>query len=142
MYLQACTFVDIWDSCGDVTSGWSSGSYHVDPVHLNEDGYCRVVSSAAVAVRKKKSQCHTTIGTYFVLIQYQSFCEYFALAKCHDQIKQEVLGCQSSGSSQTLCGNGVEDDSNECLYAANSKTRCGLQINFLIIALISIWNYV
>jgi len=42
------TFVDSLDKCGGSASTWSSGDYHVDNIHLNNRGYCRVWTMPAV----------------------------------------------------------------------------------------------
>ena len=36
---EQCTYHDATDRFGSTDSKPSSGRYHVDPVHLNEDGY-------------------------------------------------------------------------------------------------------
>ena len=45
-----CTFVDSTEACGTNASSWASGDRFIDPKHLNEYGYCELLSDTAVQV--------------------------------------------------------------------------------------------
>eukprot|EP00930_Biecheleria_cincta_P014106 TRINITY_DN12267_c0_g1_i1.p1 TRINITY_DN12267_c0_g1~~TRINITY_DN12267_c0_g1_i1.p1 ORF type:complete len:332 (+),score=31.73 TRINITY_DN12267_c0_g1_i1:49-1044(+) len=44
----ACTFVDATSVCGGNTSAWSTATYFEDNIHINEEGYARLFSTAGV----------------------------------------------------------------------------------------------
>ena len=54
---EKCTYHDATDRFGSTDSKPSSGRYHRDPVHLNEDGYCKLWSTDLF---KKAFKCTST----------------------------------------------------------------------------------
>ena len=54
---ERCTYHDATDRFGSTDSKPSSGRYHVDTVHLNEDGYCKLWDTDLF---KKAFQCTST----------------------------------------------------------------------------------